>query len=387
MKKVILRGPALSKSGYGEHTRQVFKYLSSIDNIELKVQVLPWGITPWYLDSDACSGLIGEIVNRSDIKKNEKFDVSVQVQLPNEWDTTIASTNIGITASVETDIANPIWTSVHCEKMNHVIVPSIHARNSLLNSASTKTPIDVVGECYFEELLQEPSDLGIELKSEFNLLSVGVLTGLTPETDRKNLFYLIKWFVEEFKKDSNVGLVIKTCQGRETSMDRRSTEAMLKKLLKEIGHKGTPNVYLLHGDMSRQEMNSLYKNPKIKGLISMTRGEGFGLPLLEAAVAGLPVIATNWSAHTEFLDYGSWIKLDYDLKKVDSTKVDKNIFMPSAKWAEVKEQDFKSKLRKFYNTHSGFKPKAAELGQKLSSAYSWESISSQYEEKIGSYFR
>lgn len=387
MKKVILRGPALSKSGYGEHTRQVFKYLNSIEGIDLKVQILPWGITPWHLDPSACNGLIEEIVKRSDIKKNEKFDVSVQVQLPNEWDSSIANVNIGITASVETDVANPTWTSVNCEKMDHVIVPSAHAKNSLTNSAKTETPIDVVGECYFDELLQEPSELDLGLETDFNLLTVGVLTGLTPETDRKNLFYLIKWFTEEFRKDSNVGLVVKTCQGRETSLDRRSTESMFKKLLKELGHDGTPKIYLLHGDMSRQEMNSLYKHPKINGLVSMTRGEGFGLPLLEAAVAGLPVIATNWSAHTEFLNYGSWVKLDYDLKRVDSTKVDKNIFMPNAKWAEVKEQDFKAKVRKFYNTHVTFRPKAKDMGNNLASAYSWNSISKQYEEKIGSYFK
>jgi glycosyltransferase involved in cell wall biosynthesis len=387
MKKVLLRGPALSRSGYGEHTRQIFDYLSGLPGIDLKVQVLPWGITPWHVNHDSCNGAIGRIIKASEVRPGDRFDVSVQVQLPNEWDASLAIKNIGITAAVETDIANPTWTSVHCEKMDHVIVPSNHALNSLKQSADTRTQIDVVGESYFDELLHEPKELDLEITTEFNLLTVGILTGLTPETDRKNLFYLIKWFVEEFKKDKSVGLIIKTSQGRETSLDRKSTDLMLKKLLREIGHDGNPKIYLLHGELTRAEMNALYKHPKIHGFVSATRGEGFGLPFLEAAVAGLPVLATNWSAHTEFLNYGSWVKFEHELKRVDQSKVDKNIFMPNAKWAEVKESDFKSRIRKFYNSHDIPKIKAKELAEKLTKLYSRDSINAQYEEKIGKYFK
>ena len=107
-------------------------------------------------------------------------------------------------------------------------------------------------------------------------------------------------------------------------------------MLDELGHKGTPKVYLLHGQMSRPEMCGLYKDPSIKAFLSCTRGEGFGLPHLESAVSGLPVIATNWSSHKEFLDKGKWIKLDYDLVDVDPTKIDNNIFVKGMQWAEVK---------------------------------------------------
>ena len=90
-----------------------------------------------------------------------------------------------------------------------------------MQGASSSTPIHVVPESYFSELISDPVDLELDLSSDFNFLTVGVLTGHTPETDRKNLFYLIKWFVEEFKKDTNVGLIIKTNRGRETAIDRK----------------------------------------------------------------------------------------------------------------------------------------------------------------------
>ena len=116
-------------------------------------------------------------------------DARVQVQLPNEWDPALARFNVGVTAAVETDKCNPLWTSVHCSKMNRVIVPSNHTKNTMLASGVTQTPIHVVPEAYFSELLNEPKFLEVDLDTEFNIITVGVLTGVTPDTDRKNLFY------------------------------------------------------------------------------------------------------------------------------------------------------------------------------------------------------
>lgn len=387
MKKVVIRAPLLSKSGYGEHARQVFKYLLTVPNIELKAQCVPWGITPWYTSKEDCNGLISEIIKRSKTTPEDKFDLSLQVILPNEWDATLATKNIGITAGVETDRANPEWCSTHCEKMDLVIVPSEHAKNSLLNSgASTSTPIHVVPESYFEELNNEPDDLGLNLKTKFNFLTVGVLTGFTPDTDRKNLLYLIKWFIETFRDNADVGLVIKTNMGRETTVDKANTTAMLKKVLAELGHTGFPRVYLLHGGMSRQDMNSLYKDKSIKALVSATRGEGFGLPMLEASVAGLPVIATNWSAHTEFMNKGRWVSFEYDLVPIHEKRVDEQIFMPSSKWAMPKESSVKSSLLKFYKKGEQIPREwAAGLASTLKASHSQENITKLYNNLLKHY--
>ena len=154
---------------------------------------------------------------------------------------------------------------------------------------------------------------------------------------------------------------------------------MLKKLLQELGHKGSPRIYLLHGSMNRHEMNSLYKHPKIKCLVSATRGEGFGLPMLEASVAGLPVIATDWSSHTEFLNKGRWIKIDYDLVPISAERVDNNIFMEGARWAELKENSFKKVVRKFYKSPHIPEQWSQELSQKLSETHSIKSVMHEYD--------
>lgn len=385
MKKVLLRAPLLSKSGYGVHSRQVFKYLLQRPDIEVHTAVVPWGVTPWCVKHEEDGGLIGEAISRSVKNDASGFDVSLQIQLPNEWDASLAKVNIGITAGVETDFSNPIWTSVHCSKMDLVVVPSQHTKDSLLAKSYTNTPIKVVPETFFDEILDDPSELKDldALPTDFNFLSVGVLTGLTPETDRKNNLFLIKWFLEEFKDDPDVGLIIKTNQGRETSIDRKITMKMLRQILREIKVSEFPKVYLMHGVMDRDSMNSLYKHDKVKAFVSATRGEGFGLPFLEAAAADLPVLATDWSAQTEFLNEGKWIKFDYELREVHANRIDGQIFLPGMKWAEVNEADFKRKIRKFRQNSSMPNEWAKELGKKLRKKFDWKEISKFYDDALG----
>ena len=385
MKKVLLRAPLLTRSGYGVHSRQVLRYLLQNPNIEVKTQILPWGVTSWCVDHEADNGLIGEALARAVTEVTTPFDVSIQVQLPNEWDPSLAKKNVGITAAVETDFSNPAWTSVHCSKMDLVIVPSEHAKKSLEKKAYSRTQIKVVPETFFDELLSDPQcNLDLEqVKTSFNFLTVGVLTGLAPDTDRKNTLYLLKWFLEEFKDDPDVGLIIKTNQGKDTTIDRKITTKMLRQVLKEIKVGAFPKVYLLHGTMDRKSMNSLYKHNKVKAFVSATRGEGFGLPFIESAAADLPVLATDWSAHTEFLNQGKWIKFDYDLREIPGGRVDNQIFMKGMQWAEVKEEDFKKKLRKFRNNSKMPEEWAQDLGKKIRQNYSWPQITKTYDEHLG----
>lgn len=384
MKKVLLRGPVFSKSGYGEHARQIYRYLRS-QKVEITIESLNWGYTPWFVNPRDCEGLVGEMQTKCTPLEGRNFDVTLQVQLPNEWDTSLGKFNIGFTAGVETDFANPSWTTVDVNKMDLVVVPSEFTKSGFEKLVKPRTPIKVVPESFYDELLldSEKSYIDDIVETNFNFLTVGVLTGTSPETDRKNLFYLIKWFVEEFKSEKDVGLIIKTNKGRDTQIDRVATRRLLEQILSELNHNGSPRVYLLHGEMSRREMKDLYKSEKVKAYVSVTRGEGFGLPLLEAAVSGLPVIATNWSAHTEFLNTGKWIDLEYDLKEVADTKIDGNIFVKGSKWAEVRESDFKRKIRNFYKKPSLPREWAKSLSEDLKINFSKDSINKLYHKAIG----
>ena len=153
MKKVILRGPSLTQSGYGVHCRQIASWLLTKE-IDLKFQALPWGDTPWILNPDSHAGLIEKIIKNTVDSLTEKFDVSFQLQLPNEWDSNLAKFNVGLTAAVETDICNRQWIDA-CNKMDMVIVPSTHAANSLKQTGDVSKPLLVVPEAFCEEILFE----------------------------------------------------------------------------------------------------------------------------------------------------------------------------------------------------------------------------------------
>jgi glycosyltransferase involved in cell wall biosynthesis len=134
--------------------------------------------------------------------------------------------------------------------------------------------------------------------------------------------------------------------------------------------------------MSDQEVFSLLRHPKMKALVSLTRGEGFGLPLLEAAACGLPVVATAWSAHTEFLGLGKYIEIEYALSEIHPSRVDNKIFMPGSRWANANEESFKRKIRKFYTSSSTPKQWATELQPKILEKYSHAAITAQYENEL-----
>jgi len=386
MKSVLLRGPVLTQSGYGVHCRQICRWLLNLEKagkIKLTCQVLPWGDTPWIIDSQRHDGLIGEVMKHS-TPLTPKYDATFQLQLPSEWDSSLGNYNVGISAVVETDKCNPKWVE-DCNKMNKVVVPSEFTKKVLTNSGVLLTEVKVIPESYPDCYRDSKTvDLNLNLQTKFNFLIVGQLTGNNPENDRKNIFYTIKWLCEAFKDDKDVGIIIKTNGGRNTRIDRRSITGVFTQLLAEVRPSGNPKVTLVHGELSEIEVYSLMKEPSVKALVSLTRGEGFGLPLLEAAAAGLPVIATNWSAHTEFLKLGRYIEIEHKLVDVHKSRIDNNIFVQGCKWAMPIEEQFKRKAKKFKESSSVPTEWALDLQTKILEKYSQENIASLYDAEFGS---
>jgi glycosyltransferase involved in cell wall biosynthesis len=206
------------------------------------------------------------------------------------------------------------------------------------------------------------------------------LTGNNPHNDRKNTFFTLKWLCEVFKDDPEVGIVIKTNAGRNTKIDRDIVKNVLTNVVTE-SRRGSPypKVHLLHGDMNDDEVAALYKHHQIKALVALTRGEGFGLPILEAATSALPVIATGWSGHLDFLKQGKFINVYYQLGEVHPSRVDDTIFMKGTKWANPDEADFKKKIAKFRQNSTTPKEWAIDLSSKLLKSHSHEAISALYD--------
>lgn len=387
MKSVILRAPLLTQSGYGVHARQVARWLfdlaDSRGDLQVTTEPLRWGDTPWICNPESHGGLIGRILQTAtDVTANSQFDVSIQLQLPNEWNPFLANFNVGMTAAVEADKCNPEWVAA-VNRMDLVIVPSEFVKQVLANSGKVTTNVVVIPESYIDSVVDgtvQPYEL--DTATDFNFLVFGQITGNNPENDRKNLFYTVKWMAEQFKDSPNVGVVIKTNMGRNTTVDRMRTQQMLSQLLTEVQKGPGPKFYLLHGDMTDNQIAGLYRNPSIKAMVALTRGEGFGLPILEAAVAGLPVIATGWSAHTEYLGKGKYIKVDHSLVPVHQSRIDGQIFMPGFQWAQPSEEDAKRKMKKFVESPGLPMEWAKDLAKTLRVEYSYDTIASKYSEVL-----
>jgi glycosyltransferase involved in cell wall biosynthesis len=266
--------------------------------------------------------------------------------------------------------------------MNLIVVPSVHTKETIERSGTLTTPIIVIPESFPDAFLQD--DLQefqlSNIRTDFNFLIFGQLTGNNAHSDRKNTFFALKWIMEEFSGDKNVGIVLKTNHGRNTTLDRRHVKNIVTSIVREL--KSDVPVYLLHGSMTDEEIAGLYLNKKIKALVAPTRGEGYGLPLLEAAAMGLPTIATNWSGHKDFLNHGKWLKLDYTLQEIPESKVDNSVFIKGSKWAQVDEADFKRKLKKFRDNSTKPQEWAKELSNKLKTSHSFSNISKIWQDTI-----
>jgi len=377
MKKIIVRGPALSQSGYGEHTRFVLRSLRSRPDLyDIYLVNINWGQTGWlWEDTDErrwIDSLLHKTVALGEIKK-DFFDFSMQVTVPNEWTNNLAAINIGVTAGIESTKISPEWFNPSTN-MDKIIVVSNHAKFGFDNTMikvqngmtgevfETKidTPIEVVG---YPVKKVKKAKIDLDLKHDFNFLTVGTWI------PRKNMGNTIRWFVEEFY-DQNVGLIVKTSLMKNCLQDREAMQNTIRKILSEYKDRKC-EVNLLHGDLTDEEMTGLYNHPKVKALVTLTHGEGFGLPLFEAAYNGLPVIAPDWSGHTDFLYMperknskkmkAMFSTVAYDINPVQQAAVWPGVIEADSQWCFAKEWHYKKVIRDVYKNHGAALSKAKKL--------------------------
>lgn len=388
-RNIIFRAPLTSKSGYGVHARQLAAWLLELEkqrnDINITFDLIRWGTNPCYSEGQSCEGLIGKIL--ASTAKRESYDVSFQLQLPHEWDPGLADTNVGLTAAVETDRCNPGWVDA-VNAMDLVIVPSEFTRSVLDCSGTVRSRMEVVPESWIPACAdagrQDNSmDEKIRLETGFNFLVVSQFAGSNPMNDRKNIAFTLKWIMEEFQDCLDTGIIIKTnFGGANIDADRRQVHETVNRLVSAYRKGPAPKVYILHGYMNDRDLVDVYTHPRVRAMVSLTRGEAFGLPILEAATCGLPVIVTDWSGHTEYLVQGEYIGIDYTLDKIHPSGVDNFIFMKDARWANPSKEDFRKKIRFFYEQPEKVMERAAELRNILLVSHSPRAIHEKYSKAL-----
>ena len=315
----IISCPIDTYSGYGARSRDLVKAIIELDKYDVKVLPQRWGNTPWGFieDHEEWGFLQPYLLTNPQLPK--KPEICAQVTVPNEFQP-VGNFNIGFTAGIETTVCAPQWIE-GLNRMDLNIVSSEHAKNTFINSKfeqknqQTNQTLGVIELQKPVEVLFEGADLDTYLpkKSEFDLsmvkedfayLFVGHWMQGDYGEDRKNVGFMLKCFFEAFKNKTKVpALILKTSSAGASYMDRENILNRIDQIRNSVEAKKLPNIYLIHGELSNKEVNELYNHKKVKAMISLTKGEGFGRPLLEFSLTKKPIITTNcdrdWETHRE----------------------------------------------------------------------------------------
>lgn len=368
----IVSCPIDTYSGYGARSRDLVDSLvRSQPDWDIKILFQRWGNTRWgYLKDHNRQDLL----DRHIPKLTEKPDVWIQITIPNEFQP-VGTYNIGVTAGIETTLCAAEWIE-GINRMDLVITSSIFAKNTFESIAynvqnapqlKVQKPIEVLFEgvdtrvYYKAEESMDTLDLK-DVKESSVFLVVGHWLQGKEGHDRKNLGTTVRTFLETFKNKSDApALLLKTQQATSSIMDKHKILEAINQITSSVKATRLPNVYVLHGDLTDAQMNQLYNDPKVKAMVSLTKGEGFGRPLLEFSTTGKPIFASKWSGHLDFLPADKATLIPGSLEQVHRSVQDKKMFMEQAQWFKPDEKALSSKLKDFVKNPKSFNRAAASL--------------------------
>jgi len=380
--KLAISCPIDCYSGYSARSRDFVKQLIKLDRFEISILAQSWGNTRWgYLDDHNEDELKGLIIDRL----TEQPDIWIQHTVPNEFQK-IGKYNIGLTAGIETTLCDPSWVE-GVNRMDLVIVSSEHGKNTFENSIfdlkdnrtgainrryKVETPIEVLFEGIDTNIFTNLSPDEIEktevvktldsIPENFCFLTTGHWMQGAVGEDRKNIGLTIKNFLETFRnKSKQPALILKSHTASTSILDRERILKKIESIRKTVKGK-LPNIYLLHGEISDKDMNNLYNHPKVKALISLTKGEGFGRPLLEVSFTNKPIIVSYWSGQLDFLDKEHTRFVSGKLNQVDPSAVVKKMILKESEWFSPNPVDVRKALNDVYSKYKDWKIKAKKQG-------------------------
>mgnify|MGYP001307189749 FL=1 len=402
----LVTAPVATRSGYGAHSRDICRSLIKLDRYDVRIWPVRWGSTPMnalHKDDPNDIIIIERLLESPNIERQP--EIHIHIVIPTEFQP-VGKYNIGITAGLETNLCKPEWIQ-GMNKMNLNLVPSKFVHNTLsqlvYNIQDDKTQ-QVTGQLKNEkplEVLFEGADTNIYKKTnkfskslveemdkvdeKFNFLYVGHWLQGNLGEDRKDTGMLVKVFLETFKNMKNKpALIMKTSGAGYSVLDR---ETMLNKIqeIKDTIDGDLPNVYLFHGDFMDEEINELYNHPKVKAHISLTHGEGYGRPLLEASLSEKPVIAPDWSGHIDFLSKSNAILLGGVLEDVSKNSFPENFYQEGMKWFTVNYQEASVKMKDVYKSYRKYTLNAKKLTMFNKSKFSLDSMTVEFGKILDKY--
>lgn len=374
---IVISCPIDTYSGYGARARDIVKSLLRTDKYEIKILSQRWGNTPFgFLKADIAEDkqILDCILATNQLPKQP--DIWIQHTVPNEFQA-IGKFNLGITAGIETTLCDASWIE-GINRMNLTLVSSEHAKRvfevsafeqrdsntqQLVKTIKLEKPVEVLFEGVDTKIYEKLDAINESqvwnvldtIEEDFNFLYVGHWLQGELGQDRKDTGMLVKTFLETFKgKGKKPGLIMKTSTATYSIMDRDDILDKIQKLRILVGDQDLPNIYLMHGELTDDEVNELYNHPKVKAHVSFTKGEGYGRPLLEASISQKPVIAPNWSGQIDFLDKDMSILLAGEVKQIHPSATVKDMLLPESGWFTVDYEKASAVLTDVYKNYKKY---------------------------------
>jgi glycosyltransferase involved in cell wall biosynthesis len=388
-------------SGYGARSRDLVKAIIETDKYEVKLLPQRWGNTPWGFceDNPEWKFLYSHVIDVN--KPNQQPDIWMQITVPNEFQP-LGKFNIGCTAGIESTICPADWIEGN-NKMDLILTSSEHSkkvfqestfekRNKQTNVLEANIRLEKPVEVLFEGAdvnTYKPDDrpcmIDFNIPESFAYLFVGHWMEGDLGEDRKNVGLLVKAFYETFKnKQNKPALILKTSQVGASYLDREEILKKIKKIRKTINSNNLPNIYLLHGEFTDEEMNSLYNHSKVKAMVSLTKGEGFGRPLLEFTLVKKPLITTSWSGQADFLNPEFTNLIGGQLTPVHPST--RNQFLiPESKWLSPDLGQIGFYLKDVFENYKNYTDKAKRQAFKSKNEFSWDKMKEKIDELLTKY--
>ena len=399
---LVFQSPCFTRSGYGDHSRDLLKSLRKMDKYDIKIIPLRWGNTPQN-NVDGESDFGRWMLERVITEVSDKPDIFIQVSVANEFSAK-GGYNIGITAGVETTICPKDFID-GCNNMDLIIVPSNFTRQNvggtvyqqkdnetgeIVGEIKVTKPIEVLFEGVDTEIFSKGNSKDVleNVKEDFNFLIVGHWLKGDLGQDRKDIGMAIKTFATVFQylpKDKRPGLIVKTSHAGFSVIDREGTREKLEGVLKTFGDK-CPSIYLLHGDMEETDMSNLYHHPKVKAMISFAKGEGYGRPMAEFTLTGKPIIASGWSGQLDFLPPEHSVLLEGSLTAVHESAADQ-FCMKEAQWFSVNYSNAANKLYDVYNNYDTYSKKSEGLKTNTLDNFTLDKMNDRFTQMLEHYVK
>jgi hypothetical protein len=399
---LVFQGPIFTRSGYGDHCRDLMKSLRKMDKYDIKIIPLRWGNTPQnQVDGESEFGrwMLERVISQIE----QKPDIFMQVSVANEFEPK-GHYNIGVTAGVETTIAPKDFID-GSNKMDLIIVPSNFTKQNIggtiyqqkdqsngqiVGEIKTTTQIEVLLEGVDTEIFSKGNgnDVLANVKEDFNFLIVGHWLKGSLGQDRKDIGMAIKTFATVFQylpKDKRPGLIVKTSHAGFSVIDREATREKIDAVLKPLGDK-CPSVYLIHGDMEETDMSNLYHHPKVKAMISFAKGEGYGRPMAEFTLTGKPILASGWSGQMDFLPPEYAVLLEGSLTAVDESAADQ-FCMKEAQWFTVNYSNAANKIYDVYNKYDSYLDKSKGLRENTLKNFTLDNMHDKFTQLMDTYVK